>query len=118
MKLPKGVFYKGYLSKKGKDYFTKKAVKKLEKEGYLKNGKLKVRFGSTPYSLKKGDYVITFEIHRLLGKFKEGEKGEFECASFLPICSTKWCNEEGECGHACIKHVGLGQQGIAKLLKR
>ena len=113
----KGISKDGYLTKKGYDYFHKKTIKKLEKEGYLKNGKLKVRFDSSPKSLKKGDLVITFEIMKVAGKYDSNEENEFSVVSVLPTCSTLICNKEG-CGHECIKHTGFGQQGITKLLKR
>ena len=111
---------KGYLTDYGTKYTTKQAEKRLEREGFLKDGKLIVEYGSK--KLEKGDYVITFEIHKVKGKydsnrFNTPKTDEYEVVDFLPVCNVDHRKHKGGCGHACIKGLYLGQQGITKLLK-
>ena len=108
---------RGYLTEKGREYYHKIITNKLEKDGYIKNGKMEIRFNSKPQTLKKGDLVITFEIHKVIGKFDGDEKNEFSVVDVLPCCSVLNCIKTG-CGHEGIKSTGFGQQGITKILKQ
>ena len=117
----KELFYQGRLTDKGEEYYRKKTIKKLEKEGYIKKGVLKVRFNSQPSTFRKGDLVITFEIHKVVGKFEPSHshpsKNQFSVAGVLPICSIGECNRTG-CEHKNIMETGEVQQGITKILKQ
>lgn len=108
---------RGYLTETGEKYYTNKTMKLLEKSGYIKNGRLNVRFGSK--NLKAGDLVITFEIFKVVKKFYNNNNkkdNSYSCVNVLPVCSVKECNQKG-CGHEFIKSTEIGQQGITKLLK-
>jgi len=117
MKKEKELSKNGYLTEKGYKHFNKKTLKKLETNGYIKNGKFKVRVNSSPQSLKKGDLVITFEIHKVVKKFNGDEPNEFSVVGVLPGCTVLNCKKHG-CGHEYIMKTGIGQRGITKLLKR
>lgn len=108
---------KGYLTKAGEQHYGKLAIEKLKRKGFIKDGKLLVEYNTKAKNLKAGDLVITFEIHKVLDNWEWGTSKEFRCVDVLPMCSTSYCRKHG-CGHECIKHTGLGQQGITKILKQ
>lgn len=108
---------KGYLTDEGYKHYHKIVMNRLKKEGYIKNGKMKIRFNSKPSTLRKGDLVITFEIHKVVGKFDGHEENEFRVIGVLPCCTVLNCRKTG-CGHECIMSTGFGQHGITKILKR
>lgn len=89
-------------------------ISKLKKMGFIKNNSFKVRVNSSNQSIKKGDIVITFEIHHVLSRY-EFNKNEFECATVLPVANYQ--DKRGFGYHPYIKHNGSGQQGITKLLR-
>ena len=108
---------RGYLTEKGYEHYHKIIANRLEKEGYIKNGKMKIRFNSKPSTLRKGDLVITFEIHKVVGKFDGDGENEFSVVGVLPCCSVLGCRKDG-CGHSRIMSTGFDQQGITKILKQ
>ena len=92
----------------------KQMITKLKKMGFIKNNAFKVRVNSSNKSIKAGDFVITFEIHKVVERFKY-DKVKFSCVDVLPIGT--YPDKKGFGQHQYIKHSGTGQQGITKLLK-
>ena|SRR3990167_2393058 len=97
-----------------KEITEKQMIAKLEKMGFIKNNAFKVRVNSSNKSIKAGDFVITFEIYRVVERFEDIKK-KFCCVDVLPIAT--YPDKQGFGQHPCIKHSGAGQQGITKLIK-
>lgn len=89
-------------------------IGKLKRMGFIKNNTFKVRVNSSNKSIKAGDFVITFEVHRVLERFEYNKK-EFCCVEILPV--PQYQDKHGFGYHQYIAHSGAGQQGITKLLK-
>ena len=89
-------------------------IAKLKKMGFIKNNAFKVRVNSSNKSIKAGDFVITFEICKVIERFERNKK-EFSCVDVLPIGT--YPNKQGFGQHQYIKSSGTGQQGITKLLQ-
>ena len=111
MKLKK-LSERGYLTEKGYNHYHKIIANKLEKEGYIKNGKMKVQFNSKPQNIRKGDLVITFEI----GKFDGDKKNEFSVVGVLPCCSVLGCRKDKD-GCGCITKTVDNKCGKCGVLK-
>lgn len=92
----------------------KQIINRLKKLGFIKNNSFKVRVNSSNASIKAGDLVITFEIHKVVERF-EHDKTEFSCVQVLPVATYQ--DKIGFGTHPYIKQSGAEQQGITKLLK-
>lgn len=104
----------GNLTEYGEKVHHKRMIKRLEKMGLIKNNKMKIRLDSTEKAIKTGDFVITYEIHKVVGRF---DKNEFSCVEVFPVVN-KYRDKEGIGVHSYIKHIGPGQQGITKIIKK
>ena len=69
---------------KKKNLTQEQIINKLKKQGFIKNNTLKVRMNSSNASIKKGDFVITFGIHKVKERF-EHDKKDFSCVDVLPV---------------------------------
>lgn len=98
-----------------KELNQKQIINKLKRMGFIKNNAFKIRVDSSNKSIKAGDLVITFEIHKVVERFGHDKK-EFSCVEVLPVADYQ--DKDGFGTHPYIKSTGAGQQGITKLLKR
>lgn len=63
--------------------------------------------------LKPGDLVMTAELHKVK---KVRDEGWIEVVPVLPKCTLDCCKRE--CKHRHIMHIGYGQQGVLKVIRR
>lgn len=97
-----------------KNWTENQIIGKLKRMGFIKNNAFKVRVNSSNRSIKAGDFVITFEIHKVIKRF-EPEKERFLCVEILPL--PTYPDKHGFGQHQYVKDSGAGQQGITKLLR-